>query len=522
MYQRQAQGLASLGRGPDTELVHMTPQEVKSFDRLARVMGHDGLPTNPQTGLPEAGIFDSILPVIGGLGLTVLTGGAINPLTAGLITGLGTGIATGSSKKGLMAALGGFGGASLGAGLGAAGGGLSTTAGAGSNAATAAKGIGAVAQNPAAFGTTVGAAGPINPGVIGGGKGLALAGGAALAPAMMQPPPEFKPVEFEKEVYNYPEGGFMPPPRTSIDPFAGDPVAAGFTEERSYFTPEPYTSPGYMPAKAGGLVSLHEGGMLPTTPDSGMLPTTPDSGPISSDSGNVQAEMARNRYRTGQLQQTSDSNRWTGGTLEEYKDWYNKKNPIQTREFKNWSKMYEDAGGAEGTPATATSGSAFDSQMAQVTRDRRAGIFGGNQGLLPTTPDKQPYLNDSRIKDLLEQLLSGAARNNTESPQFLGGPQNFAGLGAIQMQSKNQGGLLRGPGDGMSDDIMLPITGSRDIAAVSPDEFVVPADVVSGLGNGSTSAGAKQLYGMMDRVRDARTGKTTQPRAIDAGKMMPA
>ena len=74
----------------------------------------------------------------------------------------------------------------------------------------------------------------------------------------------------------------------------------------------------------------------------------------------------------------------------------------------------------------------------------------------------------------------------------------------------------------MSDDIMLPITGSRDIAAVSPDEFVVPADVVSGLGNGSTSAGAKQLYGMMDRVRNARTGKTAQPRAIDAGKMMPA
>ena len=73
----------------------------------------------------------------------------------------------------------------------------------------------------------------------------------------------------------------------------------------------------------------------------------------------------------------------------------------------------------------------------------------------------------------------------------------------------------------MSDDIMLPITGSRDIAAVSPDEFVVPADVVSGLGNGSTSAGAKQLYGMMDRVRDTRTGKTTQPRAINAGKMMP-
>ena len=85
----------------------------------------------------------------------------------------------------------------------------------------------------------------------------------------------------------------------------------------------------------------------------------------------------------------------------------------------------------------------------------------------------------------------------------------------------NQGGLTQGPGDGMSDDIMLPITGTPDVAAVSPDEFVVPADVVSGLGNGSTSAGARQLYSMMDKVRDARTGKTAQPRAINPTRMMP-
>ena len=73
----------------------------------------------------------------------------------------------------------------------------------------------------------------------------------------------------------------------------------------------------------------------------------------------------------------------------------------------------------------------------------------------------------------------------------------------------------------MSVDIMLPITCTPDVAAVSPDEFVVPADVVSGLGNGSTSAGARQLYSMMDKVRDARTGKTAQPRAINPTRMMP-
>ena len=82
--------------------------------------------------------------------------------------------------------------------------------------------------------------------------------------------------------------------------------------------------------------------------------------------------------------------------------------------------------------------------------------------------------------------------------------------------------MTRGPGDGMSDDIMLPINGSKDIAAVSPDEFVVSADVVSGLGNGSTSAGAKQLYSMMDRVRNTRTGKKSQPREINPDRMLPA
>ena len=52
-------------------------------------------------------------------------------------------------------------------------------------------------------------------------------------------------------------------------------------------------------------------------------------------------------------------------------------------------------------------------------------------------------------------------------------------------------------------------------------EFVVPADVVSHLGNGSTDAGAKQLYAMMDRVRKARTGRKAQGKQINAMRQMP-
>jgi len=59
-------------------------------------------------------------------------------------------------------------------------------------------------------------------------------------------------------------------------------------------------------------------------------------------------------------------------------------------------------------------------------------------------------------------------------------------------------------------------------AALSPGEFVVPADVVSGLGNGSTQAGANELHDMMERVRKARGASILQPPAIDAQDMMPA
>ncbi len=83
------------------------------------------------------------------------------------------------------------------------------------------------------------------------------------------------------------------------------------------------------------------------------------------------------------------------------------------------------------------------------------------------------------------------------------------------------GGLTAGPGDGMSDDIPAVIAGEQP-AALSPGEFVVPADVVSDMGNGSSRAGARQLYSMMDRVRKARGGSVKQPEAINTRKMMPA
>jgi hypothetical protein len=81
--------------------------------------------------------------------------------------------------------------------------------------------------------------------------------------------------------------------------------------------------------------------------------------------------------------------------------------------------------------------------------------------------------------------------------------------------------FLSGGGDGMSDDIPAVIAGKQP-ARLADGEFVIPADVVSHLGNGSSKAGAKQLYSMMDKVRTARTGNKKQGKQITPAKYMPA
>jgi hypothetical protein len=87
------------------------------------------------------------------------------------------------------------------------------------------------------------------------------------------------------------------------------------------------------------------------------------------------------------------------------------------------------------------------------------------------------------------------------------GEERFARGGLSHLGDYSDGGrLLRGPGDGVSDDIPAMI-GRKQPARLADGEFVVPARIVSELGNGSTEAGARKLYAMMDRVQRAR-GKT--------------
>ena len=95
-----------------------------------------------------------------------------------------------------------------------------------------------------------------------------------------------------------------------------------------------------------------------------------------------------------------------------------------------------------------------------------------------------------------------------------------AASGGVMSLDMAKGRYLGGMTDGMADKVPAHIDNKRP-AALSDGEFVIPADVVSHLGNGNSNAGAKRLYKMMDDIREARTGNREQGVQINPNKFMP-
>lgn len=140
-------------------------------------------------------------------------------------------------------------------------------------------------------------------------------------------------------------------------------------------------------------------------------------------------------------------------------------------------------------------------------------------------PDDLSYA-DGGMVDPMQRMPNGGlaalqGMRDGYSPMMTmdGNIPQMAGGGSIGGYSDG-GRMLKGPGDGMSDSIPAMI-GKKQPARLADGEFVVPADVVSHLGNGSTDAGAKHLYNMMDKVRKARTGTKKQGKQIKPEKYMP-
>lgn len=152
--------------------------------------------------------------------------------------------------------------------------------------------------------------------------------------------------------------------------------------------------------------------------------------------------------------------------------------------------------------------------------------YAQNQNAAPTMDDRLQALGltQSHMADYAYNPKTSTYVAMSELPEAPAQPQPDANAGFARggiAQLAVGGKLLKGRGDGMSDSLRANIDGQRE-ARLADGEFVVPADVVSHMGNGSTDAGAKQLYAMMNRVRKARTGNSKQGKQINPMKFMPA
>jgi hypothetical protein len=183
----------------------------------------------------------------------------------------------------------------------------------------------------------------------------------------------------------------------------------------------------------------------------------------------------------------------------------------------------------------------YRNEMSDIGRNGGGDTDMPNKGLealnkvAPDVVDKMGYqeggISDFRQDPMTREVvafLMGDSDNTEIVDMFVNkyGNETFMALREMVLNpdgTKQTEGLITGVGNsGMADDLLGSI-GNKEKIAVSQDEFIVPADVVSGLGDGSSDAGSKELYSMMDRVRQKRTGTTKQPTMLaNAGGLLPA
>ena len=207
-------------------------------------------------------------------------------------------------------------------------------------------------------------------------------------------------------------------------------------------------------------------------------------------------------------QSTPSSNMMNAGLSNNYRGYFQAK--------KGGIAKLAVGGGAEAQMAPDVNTAA--NSPADLNQNKNASLSPQTQSLL-----NQYGINPTQATQALSALQSQGIGGTQTKTGATGGIMGMAHGGKTEhhLGDYSDGGrLLKGPGDGMSDEIPATIA-HKQPARLAEGEFVVPADVVSHLGNGSTDAGAKHLYKMMDNVRKARTGNKKQGKQIKADKYLP-
>lgn len=483
---------AEAGRFGDNQLLHVSDGEIAG---LEAILGKT-LPTNPKTGLKEAFFF---LPFLAGLGAAAAPAAAAGTAAAGTAAGLGAG-------AGLAGALGSVGAAATPALMGAAA--APVAAAAPAAAGTAAAGLGAL--TPASLATPLGATmgvGAMTPALTGaapaaaamGGKGLMAGLGGALsqigqlAPlALMMPRGGGSSKKSEKkDLSNVKYEGNAPT-------FPGSSYRPGIDPEWDYF-------------RGGGLVkSYAEGGMVKE--EMTEIPTTPR---MSNPESGLQMNERFTNYIPAGLR----------ASMQEIID-ANKKKALLTQNFAMGGMARPMAAMAPGSltqqqamgrmvsnaPTPVPTGVSRPLPMASGVRGRFMGGQSSNfaeGGLASLMGSKKNSTEDD--SELIAATVEALQGQRQDAEQVISLFVETFGETALQdlIARLKQG---QAPSDGQSDSIP---------ANLSEGEYVLSADVVSGLGNGSTDAGGQVLDGMVNRVRSLKGGSPQQAGPMDPNSVMP-
>lgn len=547
--QATANLLQQQGRGDDKMLVHMTPREVAGLEAIAKAKG-GSLTINPKTGLPEAGFLDDVLPIaasaalmyfggpigasIGqsmglsgalaqGVGMGLLAGGATTLLTGDLNKGLKTGLTAGVLSGG-MSALSGPAAADVPTAN------VETSTPALQAAATEATAPNAFTYNaagemvPANYPSQVTGATnmPSAPntsekswwgGLTGKEKlatGLAGAAGLSLLGGMQDKgvsvPTDkgtIRPYEYSTAMRQPQQGQsqYFQPIQYDIAGRTSQPID---TSERTYFNQGYKALPTYAAANGGevppNLEQMAPGGLAAIQGiRDGYGATQTMDGNIPQFAGGGEAGMANMQYERAMPDQFRDMTRMRRMAMLEG----SLAGDEQAKLFGGKSPDFMVMPGGDlqnlNTLAMMNKDLTEDTELKLMAlgykNPEKSGIANIGAGLtkkLGKDSDVSAYYEQSPDS----QYKAYGARYNK---RFAEGGITAGNLGGYS----DGGQLLKGPGDGVSDSIPASIN-NKQPARLADGEFVIPARIVSELGNGSTDAGAKRLYDMMDRIQADR------------------
>jgi hypothetical protein len=523
----------------------MSPEEVGGLKQVGDSLGIK-MSTNPYTGMPEAfsfgDFFTSFLPTIVGAAVGGPAGGGLMSSMTPILAGAGTGALLAAAKGddplmgGLTGGLGGYGGSQLGQSFsGAFGGSGGTTAGSMGDLVKQ----GVTNLNPAVGQSgIVGATGQLGPDM-----GFGVAGKQAADLTTQTLPnfaagPNFTPTAplsptasmaqnvgdlgtgvknltgFGDMSIGDAYGKFTQAGGTASQlamPVGGavlaglEPSDLGYGTGNLYEDPEKgkYRGPqgqlNLSDKYSSGLRLVAKGGYIDGYATGGTIQSGGIRDLYGSSDNQAQAPISTDGYGLGRLSNLANEQAMTQAQTTGYAEGGDVSNYRQDQAALNMNEL------PTLNVNTGTQGYGDSGRPEEIQNMIRAfGMAGESPNINPGTR-------------VFSRMMSEALRGD---PGILG---MFQGKGAPSslILGMAKGGYLDGQGDGMSDSIPATIEGKQP-ARLADGEFVVPADVVSHLGNGSSKAGSKRLYAMLDKVRHARTGNKKQGKEINPAKYMPA